>query len=113
MSNSLPPFYCDLLSAWRTINGHVDLLSGNLVVSGGLSADSLSCKYCYSCLLSHLASTPHCVLNFNRVLVIYIRLKHGISCLFYLLTVLSLIYLGKSLMGSYIPVRGFPPLVTF
>ena len=51
--------------------------------------------------------------NFNRVLVIYIRLKHGISCLFYLLTVLSLIYLGKSLMGFYIPVRGFPPLVTF
>ena len=26
VSNSLPPFYCDLLSTWRTINGHADLL---------------------------------------------------------------------------------------
>ena len=66
--NRLPPFYADLLLAWRALNGTDS--PGGLVVRSPrdniqLQALSFSCKSCYQLLLSINPCTPHCIEKFR------------------------------------------------
>lgn len=61
---SLPPFYASVLAAWGALQGR--LSSGGLVVgSASVSVSNISCKSCYSLLLSLHPSQPHCVIKFR------------------------------------------------
>lgn len=70
--DSLPPFYCALLSAWRSVDGAWSPTRGSLVLASSSPlhvtlASELSAQSVYRFLLSENRSSPHCVLKFFPV----------------------------------------------
>ena len=66
----LPPFYRDLLQAWRAVDGAFSVAKAALVIgaSSGLVSAPVSCvstKSVYTYLLSEHRSDPHCVVKFT------------------------------------------------
>ena len=66
--DQLPPFYADLLTAWRALNGSIS--PAGLIVRSPrdnlhLEVSSFSCKSCYLLLLLINPCQPHCVAKFH------------------------------------------------
>ena len=67
----LPPFYRDLLLAWKTVDGGFSAVKASLAIglSTGLvvtPVSRVSTKSVYSFLLAEHLSDPHCVIKFAR-----------------------------------------------
>lgn len=80
--DSLPPFYCALLSAWRSVDGAWSPTRGSLILASSSPfhvtlASELSAQSVYRFLLSENRSSPHCVL---KLFPVYGRLYWSSTC---------------------------------
>ena len=69
---ALPPFYRDLILAWRRLDGSFNVARDSLAVGSSTthhlrSVHEMSAKSCYLFLLSTDIPTPHCVNKFRPV----------------------------------------------